>query len=80
MPSVISLFDLTGTLAKPWLASHHVYQFDMQLEPSQGERITLINGTADTWKEQLDRLCREEEISSESQLQERGDGTGLHRA
>ena len=63
MPSVIRLFDLTGTLAKPWLASHHVYQFDMQLEPRQDERITLINGTADTWKEQLDRLCREEEIS-----------------
>ena len=63
MPSVISLFDLTGTLAKPWLASHHVYQFDMQLEPHQGEHVTLINGTADTWKEELDRLCREEEIS-----------------
>ena len=42
MPSVISLFDLTGTLAKPWLASHHVYQFDMQLELSQNERILMI--------------------------------------
>ena len=53
---VISLFDLTGQMCKPWAdAKYHTFQFDMQHAHGlngQGRKYT-IGGMADTWADRL---------------------------
>ena len=54
--AVISLFDLTGQMCKPWAdAKYHTFQFDMQHAHGlngQGRKYT-IGGMADTWKKPI---------------------------